>query len=42
MTWDRRAELANHQDFIIATDVKVCFCDLKTPWQRGTNENTNC
>ena len=41
LTWDRGLEMAQHKNFSVATNVKVYFCDPQSPWQRGSNENTN-
>jgi IS30 family transposase len=41
LTWDRGLEMAQHKSFTVDTDVRVYFCDPQSPWQRGSNENTN-
>ena len=41
LTWDRGKELADHKRLAMAADVEVYFCDPRSPWQRGSNENTN-
>ena len=41
LTWDRGKEMADHKRFSLDTNIKVYFCDPRSPWQRGSNENTN-
>ena len=41
LTWDRGKEMSRHKEFSVATNLKIYFCDPRSPWQRGSNENTN-
>lgn len=41
LTWDQKAEMARHDELPVMTGPSICFCDPRSPWQRGSNENTN-
>lgn len=41
LTWDRGSEMSRHSEFSVASGVAMFFCDPHSPWQRGSNENTN-